>query len=141
MKKWIIAALLSLSSGVTLAEVLVTDATVREMLPGRSMTAGYFSIKNENNVAAELIDVTSPQFGSIELHQHSHQDGMMKMEQVQSVVVAAGEQVLFQPGGLHLMLFDAKTSIAPGQQIPLCLTFKDGQSVEVQASVSAIPTH
>jgi copper(I)-binding protein len=141
MKKWIVAALLSLSSTVTLAEVLVTDATVREMLPGRSMTAGYFSISNQNNVAAELISASSPQFGSIELHQHSHKDGMMKMEQVQSVVVAAGEQVHFQPGGLHLMMFDAKTSITTGQKIPLRLTFKDGQSIEVQASVSAIPTH
>lgn len=141
MKKWIVAALVSLSSGVTLAEVLVTDVTVREMLPGRSMTAGYFSISNRTNVAAELISASSPQFGSIELHQHSHKDGMMKMEQVQSVVVAAGEQVHFQPGGLHLMLFDAKTSITKGQQIPLRLTFKDGQSIEVQAMVSAIPTH
>lgn len=141
MKKWIVAALVSLSSGVTLAEVLVTDVTVREMLPGRSMTAGYFSINNQNKVAAELIGASSPQFGSIELHQHSHKDGMMKMEQVQSVVVAAGEQVHFQPGGLHLMLFDAKTSITKGQQIPLRLTFKDGQSIEVQAMVSAIPTH
>ena len=140
MKKWIVAALLGLSSTVVLAEVLVTEATVREMLPGRSMTAGYFSISNQTNVAAELIGASSPQFGSIELHQHSHKDGMMKMEQVQSVVVAAGEQVHFQPGGLHLMMFDAKTSITKGQQIPLRLTFKDGQSIEVQASVSAIPT-
>jgi hypothetical protein len=141
MKKWIVAALLSLSSSVTLAEVLVTDATVREMLPGRSMTAGYFSISNSGTVDAELISASSPQFGSIELHQHSHKDGMMKMEQVQSVKVAAGEQVHFQPGGLHLMMFDAKTSISKGQQIPLRLTFKDGQSIEIQASVSAIPTH
>lgn len=141
MKKWIVAALLSLSSTVTLAEVLVTDATVREMLPGRSMTAGYLSISNSGTVDAELISASSPQFGSIELHQHSHKDGMMKMEQVQSVKVAAGKQLHFQPGGLHLMMFDAKTSITIGQQIPLRLTFKDGQSIEVQASVSAIPTH
>lgn len=141
MKKWITAALLTLSCGGAQAGVLVTDATIREMLPGRSMTAGYFSIKNETQVAAELISASSPQFGSVELHQHSHKDGMMKMEQVQSVVVAAGEQVHFQPGGLHLMLFDAKTSVTKGQQIPLRLTFKDGQSIEVQASVSAIPTH
>jgi len=141
MKKWIVAALLSLSSTVALAEILVTDATVREMLPGRSMTAGYFSISNSSTIDAELISASSPQFGSIELHQHSHKDGMMKMEQVQSVVVAGGEQVHFQPGGLHLMMFDAKTSLTKGQQIPLRLTFKDGQSIEVQASVSAIPTH
>ncbi len=141
MKKWIVAAIFSLSSTATLAGVVVTDATIREMLPGRSMTAGYFSLKNETDVAAELVSASSPQFGYVELHKHSHKAGMMKMEQVQSVVVAAGEQVHFQPGGLHLMLFDAKTSVTPGQQIPLRLTFKDGQSIEVQASVSAIPTH
>ena len=141
MKKWIVAALLSLSSTVILAEVLVTDATVREMLPGRSMTAGYFSISNSGTVDAELISASSPQFGSIELHQHSHKDGMMKMQQVSSVLVAAGQSLDFQPGGLHLMLFDAKASVEVGQKIPLVLTFKDGQTIEVQAVVSAIPTY
>ncbi len=141
MKKWIVAALLSFSCGAVLAEVVVTEATVREMLPGRSMTAGYFSISNSGTADAELVSASSPQFGAIELHQHSHKDGMMKMEQVQSVRIAAGQQLHFQPGGLHLMLFDAKTSISKGQQIPLRLTFKDGQIIEVQASVSAIPTH
>lgn len=141
MKKWIIAAIFSLSSAVAQAELLVTDATVREMLPGRSMTAGYFTIKNNNKVPVELIAASSPQFGSVELHQHSHKDGMMKMEQVQSVIIEAGEQVQFQPGGLHLMLFDAKASLAKGEQIPLQLTFKDGQSIEVKALVSEIPTH
>ncbi len=141
MKKWIIAAIFSLSAAAAQAELLVTDATVREMLPGRSMTAGYFSIKNNNKVPVELIGASSSQFGSVELHQHSHKDGMMKMEQVQSVIIEAGEQVQFQPGGLHLMLFDAKTNLMKGQQIPLQLTFKDGQSIEVQALVSEIPTH
>ncbi len=141
MKKWITAAIFSLSAAAAQAELLVTDATVREMLPGRSMTAGYFSIKNNNKVPVELIGASSSQFGSVELHQHSHKDGMMKMEQVQSVIIEAGEQVQFQPGGLHLMLFDAKTNLMKGQQIPLQLTFKDGQSIEVQALVSEIPTH
>lgn len=141
MKQWIGALWLALVSSAVAAEVLVTDMTIREMLPGRSMTAGYFSISNKGAEDAELISATSSQFGSIELHQHTHKDGMMKMEQVQSVVVPAGEQVHFQPGGLHLMLFDAKTSITKGQEVPLRLEFKDGQSIEVQAKVSAIPTH
>lgn len=139
--KWIVVALLSLSCSVAVAEVLITDATVREMLPGRSMTAGYFSISNQNKADAELIGASSPHFGSIELHQHSYKDGMMKMEQLDSVLIAAGGQLSFQPGGLHLMLFDAKTSITKGQKIPLRLDFKDGHSIEVQAVVSAIPTH
>ncbi len=141
MKKWIVAALFALNCGAALAQLQVDDATVREMLPGRSMTAGYFSISNSGTTDVELVSASSPQFGAVELHQHSHKDGMMKMEQVQSVLVAAGKEVRFQPGGLHLMLFDAKTSVTRGQQIPLRLTFKDGQSIEVQASVSAIPTH
>lgn len=138
MKKWIVAALLSLSSTVALAEVLVTDATVREILPGRNMTAGYLSISNQNNVAAELTGASSPLFGSIELHRTSFKDGMMSMQQVESVVIKAGDQIRFLPGGLHLMMFDVKGSIKRGQQIPLSFTFKDGQSIEVQATVSAI---
>ncbi|RVT46522.1 copper chaperone PCu(A)C [Rheinheimera sediminis] len=141
MNKWILAALLSLSSGLSIAEILVKDVTIREMLPGRSMTAGYFSLSNQNSLDTELVAASSPHFGSIELHQHTHKDGMMKMEQVQSVKVGAGKDVVFQPGGLHLMLFDAKAPVSTGQQIPLRLEFKDGHIIEVQAKVSAIPTH
>lgn len=141
MKKWILALCLGAISTLALADVVVTNATVREMLPGRSMTAGYFSISNQTTADKELIAASSPGFGSIELHQHSHKDGMMKMEQVSSVVVAAGQSLDFQPGGLHLMLFDAKASVEVGQKIPLVLTFKDGQTIEVQAVVSAIPTY
>lgn len=141
MKKWICALVWTLSSGMALADIVISEATVREILPGRSMTAGYFNISNSKTTEVELVGASSPQFGSIELHQHSHKDGMMKMEQVKSVVIAAGEQVHFQPGGLHLMMFDAKTSISQGQQIPLSLEFKDGSVIDVKAVVSAIPNH
>jgi copper(I)-binding protein len=141
MKKWISALGLSLACSFASAEVVVSDATVREMLPGRTMTAGYFSITNKGEQAVELIGASSTRFGSIELHQHRHHNGMMKMEQITSVSVAPGQQLDFQPGGLHLMLFDASNTITAGQQIPLVFTFKDGQTVEVVAKVSAIPTH
>lgn len=141
MKKWILTLCLGAISSLALAEVTVTDATVREILPGRNMTAGYFSISNKNNVAAELTGASSPLFGSIELHRTSFKDGMMSMQQVESVVIKAGDQIHFLPGGLHLMMFDVKGSIKRGQQIPLRFTFKDGQSIEVQASVSAIASH
>jgi hypothetical protein len=141
MKKWILALCLAVVSLQAMAEIVITDATVREMLPGRSMTAGYVSISNQTASDIELVAATSSQFGSIELHQHSHKDGMMKMELMPSVPVAAGQKVDFQPGGLHLMLFDAKASLTVGQKIPLVFVFKDGQSIEVQAVVSAIPTH
>lgn len=141
MRKWIFAACLSLSSALACAAVEVTQLTVREVLPGRSMTAGYFSLSNKTDKAVELTGASSPLFGAIELHQHSHKDGMMKMEQVESVSVAAGETVTFAPGGLHLMLFDLKSGLTVGQTIALTLQFKDGTAMELQALVSAVPAN
>ena len=141
MKLWIAALALTVLSHSVWAEVQVTDFNIREVLPGRSMTAGYLTVSNKNDKAVELTAVSSPMFDAIELHMSSQKDGMMHMEQLPSVTIAAGDTLRFQPGALHLMLFDVKASIAVGEKIPVSLTFKDGTTLEVLATISAIPTH
>jgi len=125
-------------SSVALADVTVSDLQVRELLPGRSMTAGYMSLMNNGSSAVDLVAVSSSAFADIELHEHVHSDGMMKMQQLDKVHLEPGQQVIFQPGGLHLMLFDAKAGLKVGQAVPMRLQFSDGAVVEQQATVVAI---
>lgn len=139
MRKFVIAAGLFLfSTSVLSASVQLSDVKVRELLPGRSMTAGYLTLENKGAEEVILTAVSSPAFADIELHEHVHQDGMMKMQQLQQVSVPAGQTVQFQPGGLHLMLFDAKTAVKAGDKVSLKLTFSDGSSLEQQADVVAV---
>ncbi|WP_337842246.1 copper chaperone PCu(A)C [Rheinheimera sp.] len=139
MNKLSLVALLSLFSAAAFsASVQLSDVKVRELLPGRSMTAGYLTLENTGKEAVVLTGVTSPAFAEIELHEHVHQDGMMKMQQLQQVDVPAGGTVTFQPGGLHLMLFDAKTALKAGDKVPLTFSFSDGSTAQQQADVVAV---
>jgi len=131
---------LVLSIGHVAAEILVKNATVRQPLPGKTVSAGYFSLENTANVANALIKVESPWFGHIELHQHQMHNGMMQMVKMSRIDIAAAQTVHLQPGGLHLMLFKPTQQLSLTDKVPLRLFFADGSELDVNASVTQIPT-
>mgnify|MGYP006211174015 CR=1 FL=1 len=117
----------------------VDHGQVRQPMPGRTVTAGYFSLHNGTAEAVQLVGASSPLFARVELHQHSHKDGMMRMEQIEHIVIPAGESVELAPGGLHLMLFEAPGTLQVGQSIELILHFADGQQLPASLPVVAMP--
>jgi hypothetical protein len=139
MKQITLFAVSLLSFNLWAAQVDITNATVREPLPGKSLSAGYFSLHNKGTAQIALVSVSSSNFGAVELHTHQMVDGMMQMTEIDQIVVEPGQQVHLQPGGLHLMLFRPVQKISLGQQVQLRLHWSDGTSQEVQASVTRIP--
>lgn len=136
----ITAAILLAVSHLTFAQTIsVEDAQIRQPMPGRTVTAGYLKLHNHSGAEQKLIAVSSKAFASVELHQHSHKDGMMRMEQVDAITIPANGTVSLQPGGLHLMLFEPLTELAVGQQVELTLQFADAASMSVEAPVTAMP--
>lgn len=140
--RWFFAALLMLSCAMSVnaeSAFSVQDSQIRQPMPGRAVTAGYLILHNHSSETAKLVAASSSQFARVELHQHTHKDGMMRMEQVNEIDIAAGESVVLEPGGLHLMLFEPKSKLEIGQQIPLTLKFADGQLLAITAPVVATP--
>lgn len=106
--------LITLLSGLLLgtlvsAELVVEEGFVRKPIPGRSMSAAFMSIRNTG--AEDVVIKTAAIEGakSVEIHTHSHQDGVMRMRQLHSLEIKAGQAVSLEPGGLHLMVFGIKT--------------------------------
>lgn len=130
---------LSLPLSAKLGDLQIDNAQIRQPMPGRSVTAGYFTLHNTTSETLELTGVTSQAFKRIELHQHTHKDGMMRMEQLQQITIAAKSAVVLAPGGLHLMLFDPVTATDIGQHITLELHFANGQSLQASFPIVAMP--
>ncbi len=124
----------------TAAGLQFSNSTVRQPLPGKSLSAGYFSVENTGAQTVRLVSATSPWFERVELHQHSMHNGMMRMEKVAYLEVLAGQQLHLQPGGLHLMLFQPKYELTLGAQVPVEITSSDGESWKILAVVTKIPT-
>ena len=111
----------------------ITSAWVREPIPGRMMSAAYLTITNPSDSDRVLTSVTADWAGLIEIHTHLHEDGVMRMRQLPSLVIPAGETVTFEPGGLHLMLFRLKLPLAEALTMTLC--FEDDESQLTTARV------
>ncbi|MCY1410667.1 Copper chaperone PCu(A)C [compost metagenome] len=61
----------------------------------------------------------------------------MKMQQVQSVEVAPGKDLVFAPGAYHVMLMQPKdrSLLADGKRFPLTLHFKNAGDITVEVAV------
>ncbi|MCW2294186.1 copper(I)-binding protein [Pseudomonas sp. BIGb0408] len=107
----------------------------REMPPVAPTAAAYFVVHNKGAQDDRLLSVETPVAGKAEIHEHAHVGGMMKMQQVQSVVIPAGGEVKFAPIGYHVMLFNLKQQAKSGERFPLTLTFEKAGQVQVEVAV------
>ncbi len=102
------------------------DAWVRAAPPDAGMTAGYLNIDNPGDRPMTLTGVHSDAFERIELHTTIMEDGVARMRMEESVAIAPGETVAFEPGGRHLMMFGAKRPLGEDDAVRLVLTFLTG---------------
>ncbi len=94
--------------------------------------AAYLKIKNTGDQKRHLIGAASPLADRVELHNHSHENGIMKMRHLkEGVEIKPNEEVSFQPAGKHIMLFGMKKKLKQGESYPITLKFKDGKEQEV----------
>ncbi len=126
----ICAALLGGAAGrASAAETLqIRESYVREMPPGQSTSAGFMKLVNAGKRPIALIGATSDGAGLVEIHRHKHEGGTMQMERVMRLEVPAQGQLVFAPGGYHLMLINLKRSYRAGDKINITLLDEEGKS-------------
>lgn len=123
----------------TATKIRVTNAEVRQPMLGRTVTAGYLTLLNKSQQSFDLVAVTSDAFERVELHQHSHVNGVMRMEQIASIHIKANSEVSLTPGGLHFMLFEPNKALAIGERITLQLQFSNDQVLDIKVPIVALP--
>lgn len=97
--------------------------------PTQNRAAGYFRLTNNTTGERVLIGGQSPAIQSVELHTTMLQEGVQKMRRLDQVELAAGGELVFQPGGHHLMLVGLKSPLQVGDTLPLTLIFQGGESL------------
>jgi len=109
-------------------------------LPANAPTvAVYFTLDNQGMNADRLLGVDTPVAGEAQMHAHVDQDGMMKMQKVDSVTVAPGSRVAFAPMGYHVMLLQLNGPLRDGQFFPLTLHFEKAGDISVDVDVLKVP--
>ena len=114
----------------------ISDVWVKATIPGGSVSGAYMQIKSAATV--KLIKVESPAAGLIELHESKMTNGVMEMNAVDGVDIAAGKSVTLKPGGMHVMMMKIAKPIVVGDKVPLTLTFMGPGKNSFQVKVDAV---
>jgi copper(I)-binding protein len=107
------------------ADVTVSDAWFRA-LPGKLPAGGYFSLHNAGVTSVTLTGASSPACGMLMLHKTENASGTGMMMDMPSIVIPAGGDVTFAPGGYHLMCNDPTAAMKPGGRVTVTLEFTGG---------------
>lgn len=118
--------------------ISVEDAYVRAIPPGQPNSAAFMTLTNHSDQDRALLAAESDAAEVVELHSHRMEDGMMRMRQVEQIDLPAGEAVVLEPGGLHVMLIGLTGTLAPGDQVDLTLGFDDGSKQALSLPVKRI---
>ena len=98
--------------------------------PGRVPNGAVFlTIKNYSTFDDRLLTAATPAAQRAELHRHETDGGVMRMRRVRGIDLPAGGTVVFEPGGLHVMLMGLHEPLRKGAVFDLSLVFeKAGQT-------------
>ncbi|KAA2285708.1 copper chaperone PCu(A)C [Arenimonas fontis] len=131
-------ALIALSS-VAVAEPgcrpLVERPWVRAAPPGAAALAGYLVLRNPCDAVVEVVDVESLDFGAPMIHRTEEIDGISRMREAGRLVLAPGESLAFEPGGLHLMLMKPLRPLSEGDVVRIRLVLADGRRLYAEYPV------
>lgn len=91
--------------------LVASDIVIIESIPGGRMSAGYFSLRNNTNVAIRISKITSPEFETVEIHESTLENGIAKMRRIEELSIPANSSVTLENGGKHLMLMRPTAAI------------------------------
>jgi copper(I)-binding protein len=115
--------------------LVVTEPWIREAPPGAGVLAAYMVISNRGTDKAVISAIASPDFERIEVHRTLVENGVARMVPVESLQIAAAEQVALEPGGMHLMLYRPKRPLREGDSVTLELQQSDEACIRVNVPV------
>ena len=119
-------------------KIIITEAYLNLPPPGHSTTAAYLQIDNLDKSSITIKGFDSTKATRVELHEHIHADGMMKMREVDQITLAGMQTEVFKPMGYHLMVFGLADDVVAGQSVDFNATTASGQRIVFQVKVRGL---
>lgn len=121
----------------TLGNLGITTPWSRALPPTAHTGALFVSIRNQgekDHLLAAHADIAD----AVELHTHVHENGLMKMREVERIEVPADGTLELTPGSYHIMLIGLREPLREGMHFPVRLEFAASGSIELQAEVRSM---
>jgi len=133
-----VGSLLVLGSMSVSAELLVSDAWIREAPPRAKVMAAYMNLKNTGSETVRLSPDLSADFERVEIHDMTMDKGMMNMKKMDQLEIAPGQTVSLSSGGMHVMLFKPSRAMRDGDQAMIALKMESGERQELLVKVKKV---
>lgn len=127
--------LASSTSSFAADKVKIKNAWVSEAPPMAKALAGYLEIHNKTDKSVMLRSISSPDFERSELHKTEIHEGMARMTPVSSLMIKANSKIIFEPGGLHLMLINPRKTVKAGDKLEMTLHLTNDTKLTFKATV------
>lgn len=136
------AALIVAYPGAAFAEQItlaVEGAWARASIGTDRPSAAYMTIRNSGEYTEVLTGLRSDLATRPEIHLTSTDDqGVSSMLPTGAIVIAPGEALVLEPGGLHVMLMRLSRPMVEGETFFLTLEFADDVEATVEVPILGI---
>lgn len=116
--------------------VAVVSARVPIPPKGGSTAVAYMVLRSALPRDAQIVHLSSPVAGSVEVHRHIYENGMHKMRPVAHAIIPSGGELRLEPGGYHLMLLDLSRPLELGEFVTIVFELDDGTELSTRAEVT-----
>ena len=116
-------------------ELEVNDPWVREAPPTASVLGGYMVLSNTGGGDCVVVGVRAAEFERAMFHRTEEEDGATRMTHQEEVTVPAREQLVFEPGGFHVMLMQPAQPLKEGDLVQVTLVLDSGEEKVVEFPV------
>jgi copper(I)-binding protein len=103
---------------------------------GGGTGAAWFTITNNGDTDDRLVSADSDVAAAVEIHEMALKDGTMTMSPLMDgLAIPAGETVVLEPGGYHIMLIGLTRDLIAGESFELTLTFETAGEIELTVPI------
>lgn len=118
-----------------LGDLIIHAPSAFETAKTAKAAGGYMRIENTGSSTETLVSVEAD-FPRVELHTTEEKDGVARMMHVGQIDIPAGEEIVLQPGGLHVMFMGISDSpFVAGASVPATLVFENAGSIDISFDV------
>ena len=116
-------------------DVEVHGVWARSTLAGGN-GAVYMVVHNHSNVDDAILGASSDVADAVEIHlSEMDANGVMSMTRQESIALPVDTEVVFKPGGYHIMMVGLKKDLKVGDEIVVILNFQNHEDIVLKVPV------
>ena len=120
------------------SELVIEEGYVRGLPPGQPNTAAFMRLSNNGEQPLTVVGVGSDVAKRAEIHRSTVKNGLMHMEKLADITIAAGATFELTPGANHLMLMGLEKTLVAGDSVKLRFSLKNGSQHTATLKVRSV---